>query len=74
LNQERFGSSSGIHSLIACQGGSIGSKVLLLISDGVLGFWRNVVDDGGEKIGGFDDLEVALGGVMAFGAAGGESC
>ena len=24
--------------------------------------------------GGFDDLEVALGGVMAFGAAGGESC
>ena len=27
LNQSRSGSSSGIHSLIACQGGSIGSMV-----------------------------------------------
>jgi hypothetical protein len=27
LNQSRSGSSSGIHSLIACHGGSIGSMV-----------------------------------------------
>jgi hypothetical protein len=29
---------------------------------------REVVDDGGDEIRGFEDLEVALGGVVAFGA------
>lgn len=39
-----------------------------VVTDGVLGFRREVVDDGGDEVGGFEDLEVALGGVVALGA------
>ena len=34
----------------------------------MLALGRDVVDDGGEEVGGFEDLEIALGVVMAFGA------
>ena len=50
--------------MIACQGGSIGSKVLLIVTDRVLGLGRDVVDDGGEKISGLEDLEIPFGGVV----------
>ena len=52
--------------MIACQGGSIGTKVILLVTDGVLGLGRDVVDDGGEEFGGFEDLEIPFGGVVAL--------
>ena len=37
-----------------------------VVTDGVLGLGRDVVDDGGEEISGFENLEVALGGVVAL--------
>ena len=33
----------------------------------LLSLWREVVDDGGDEVGSFEDLEVELGGVMALG-------
>ena len=32
----------------------------------LLGFWQEMVDDGGDEIGGFEDFEDALGGVVAL--------
>lgn len=52
--------------MIACQGGSLGSKVILLVTDGVLGLGRDVVDDGGEEVGGFEYFEIPFGGVVAL--------
>ena len=39
-----------------------------VIADGLFAFGREVVDDGGDEVGGFEDFEVALGGVVALGA------
>jgi hypothetical protein len=39
LNQSRSGSSSGIHSLIACHGGSIGSMVSMSKGGGGRASW-----------------------------------
>jgi hypothetical protein len=39
-----------------------------VVADGLFSLGREVVDDGGDEIGGFEDFEVALGGVVAFGA------
>ena len=39
-----------------------------VVADGLLAFGRNVINNGGEEVGGFEDLEVAFGVVMAFGA------
>ena len=39
-----------------------------VVADGLFPFGREVVDDGGDEVGGFEDFEVALGGVVAFGA------
>ena len=45
LNQSRFGSSSGIHSLTACQGGSMGSMVSMSKGGGGgRGRWMMVED------------------------------
>ena len=37
-----------------------------VIADRLLTFGRDVVDDGGEEIGGFEDLEIPLGVVVAL--------
>ena len=37
-----------------------------VVADGLLAFGREVVDGGGDEVGGFKDLEVALGSVVAF--------
>lgn len=37
-----------------------------VITDGVIGLGRDVVDDGGEEVGGFEYLEIPLGGVVAL--------
>jgi hypothetical protein len=68
LNQFRSGSSSGIHSLTACQGGSMGSMVIRVVADGLLAFGREVEEGGGDEVRSLEDLEVALGVVVAFGA------
>jgi hypothetical protein len=39
-----------------------------VVADGLLAFRWEVEQSGGDEIGSFEDLEVALGGVMAFGA------
>ena len=39
-----------------------------VVADGLLAFRREVEKSGGDEVGRFEDLEVALGGVMAFGA------
>jgi len=39
-----------------------------VVADGLLAFWREVKEGGGNEVGGGEDLEVALGGVVAFGA------
>ena len=39
-----------------------------VVADGLFSFGREVVDDGGDEVGGFEDFEVALGGVVALGA------
>ena len=39
-----------------------------VVADGLLTFWREVKKGGGDEVGGFEDLKVALGGVVAFGA------
>jgi hypothetical protein len=39
-----------------------------VVADGLLSLGREVVDDGGDEVGGFEDLEVALGGVVALGS------
>jgi hypothetical protein len=38
------------------------------VTGGLFSLGREVVDDGGDEIGGFEDFEVALGGVVALGA------
>ena len=38
-----------------------------VVADGLLAFGREVVDDGGDEVGGFEDLEVPLGGVVSLG-------
>ncbi len=69
--------------MIACQGGSIGSMVSMrrvavvgagfvgagaVVAHRLLSFWREVEQRGGDEVGGLEDLEVALGGVVALGA------
>ena len=44
-----------------------------LAADCLLALWRKVEEGGGDEVGGFEDLKVALGGVMAFGKCAG-SC
>ena len=39
-----------------------------VVADSLLALGREVVDGGGDKVGGFENLEVALGVVVAFGA------
>ncbi len=39
-----------------------------VVADGLFSLGREVVDDGGDEVGGFEDFEVALGGVVALGA------
>jgi hypothetical protein len=39
-----------------------------VVADGLLALGREVEKSGGDEVGGFEDFEVALGGVMAFGA------
>ena len=39
-----------------------------VVADGLLTLGREVEQSGGDEVGGFEDLEVALGGVVAFGA------
>ena len=39
-----------------------------VVADGLLALGRKVEEGGGDEVGGFEDLEVALGGVVAFGA------
>ncbi len=39
-----------------------------VVSDGLPPLGREVVDDGGDEVGGFEDFEVALGGMVALGA------
>jgi hypothetical protein len=42
--------------------------VLLIVAHRLLSFGRNVLDGGGDEVGGFEDLEVALGVVVALGS------
>ena len=53
---------------MACQGGSTGSVVSGIVADGLLALRWEVEQSGGDEVVRFEDLEVALGGVMAFGA------
>ena len=53
---------------MACQGGLMGSMVSGTVAEGLLAFRWEVEESGGDEVGGFEDLEVALGGVAAFGA------
>ena len=46
--------------------GFVGVEVV--VADGLLSFGWDVEKSGGDEVGGFEYLEVALGGVMAFGA------
>ena len=46
--------------------GFVGAEAV--VADGLLAFGWNVVDGGGDEVGGFEDLEVALGVMVAFGA------
>ena len=39
-----------------------------VVADGLLALGREVKESGGDEVGGFEDLEVAFGGVVAFGA------
>jgi hypothetical protein len=39
-----------------------------VVADGLLSFGREVKESGGDEVGGFEDLEVALGVVVSFGA------
>ena len=39
-----------------------------VVADGLFSLGREVVDGGGDEVGGFEDFEVALGGVVALGA------
>jgi hypothetical protein len=39
-----------------------------IVADGLLAFRWEVEQSGSDEVGGFKDLEVALGGVVAFGA------
>ena len=39
-----------------------------VVADGLFSFGREVVDDGGDEVGGFEDFEVPLGGMVALGA------
>ena len=39
-----------------------------VVADGLVALWREMVDNGGDEVGSFEDFEVALGGVVAFGA------
>lgn len=72
LNQSRFGSSSGIHSLIACQGGSKRSMVSKSIGDGGgRGRWMITSQRAGDEgllASGIVGLEgVVADGLLAFG-------
>jgi hypothetical protein len=44
-----------------------------VVADGLFSLGREVVDDGGDEVGSFEDLEVALSGVVFF-LVGGEEC
>ena len=37
-----------------------------VVADGLFSFGREVVNDGGDEIGGFEGFEVALGGVVVW--------
>ena len=39
-----------------------------VIADGLLALGREMVDNGGDEVGGFEDFEVSLGRVVALGA------
>ncbi|MDB2673736.1 hypothetical protein N9Y81_02145 [Akkermansiaceae bacterium] len=39
-----------------------------VVADGLLAFWRKVKEGGGDEVGGFEDLKVAFGVVVALGA------
>ena len=40
--------------------------VKTVVADGLLAFWREMKKGGGDEVGGLEDLEVSLGGVVAF--------
>jgi hypothetical protein len=46
----------------------MGSMVIRIVADGLLALGRDVEKSGGDEVGGFEYLEVALGGVVALGA------
>ena len=46
----------------------MGSMVYGVVADGLLALGREVEESGGDEVWGLEDLEVALGGVVAFGA------
>ena len=39
-----------------------------VVADGLLALEREMVDNGGDEVGDFEDFEVSLGGVVALGA------
>ena len=41
-----------------------------VVADGLVSLGREVVDDGGDEVGGFEDLKIPFGGVVALGAVG----
>jgi hypothetical protein len=45
-----------------------------VVADGLFSLGREMVDDGGDEVGGFENFEVALGGVVALGAVEKEVC
>ena len=38
-----------------------------VVADGLFSFGREVVDDCGDEVGGFEDFKIAFGGVVALG-------
>ena len=46
--------------------GFVGVKAV--VAHGLFSLGREVVDDGGDEIGGFENFKVSLGGVVTFGA------
>jgi hypothetical protein len=49
-------------------------RVETVVTDGLLALGWDVEQSGGDEVGGFENLEVALGVVVALGAVGGEVC
>ena len=45
-----------------------------VVADGLFSLGREVVDDGGDEVGSFEDFEIPFGGVVALGAVGKEVC